>query len=127
MCETITPNMDYPNLDEQSTTYATPDSVAATLGLSDPEDPMSLLLFSDSSNPTADFVKDLILAAEDEIDRRLNRTWRENRVKDYITTISEYQADSNSVYRSWYYQSGGYEIQLRKDLRPWDPTKGDRL
>ena len=119
--------MEYPNLDEKITTYATPDSVAATLGLSDPDDPQSSLKFSDSSNPTADFVKDLILAAEDEIDRRLNRTWREVQVKDYITTIQEYQADTNSVYRPWFYQSGGYEIQLRKDIRPWDPTKGDRL
>ena len=110
----------------QKTTYATPDSVADTLGLSDPNDPMSLLKFSDSSNPTYDYVEELIRAAEDEIDRRTRRTWRENRVKDYITTIMGYQWDENA-YRSGYMQSGGYVIQLRKDILPWDPTKGDRL
>ena len=112
--------------DEKETHYTDVDSVAATLGLSDPNDPMSLLRFSDSSNPSADFIRDLILAAEDEIDRRTRRTWRETRVKDYITTISSYQWDENA-YRSAYYQAGGYEITLRRDLRPWDPTKGDRL
>lgn len=113
-------------IDEKETHYTDVDSVAATLGLSDPNDPMSLLRFSDSSNPSADFIRDLILAAEDEIDRRTRRTWRETRVKDYITTISSYQWDENA-YRSAYYQAGGYEITLRRDLRPWDPTKGDRL
>lgn len=112
--------------DTVETHYATPDTVASTLGLSDPNDPMSQLKFSDSSNPSWDFVSELILAAEDEIDRRTRRTWRENHVKDYITTIAGYQWDENA-YRSAYYQSGGYVIQLRKDILPWDPTKGDRL
>lgn len=112
--------------DGQKTTYATPETVAQTMGLSDPINPMSLLTFSDSSNPSWDFVNDLILAAEDELDRRLHRTYRENRVKDYITTISSYQWDENG-YRAAYFQSGGYEITLRKDLLPWDPSKGDRI
>lgn len=113
--------------DVPSPTYATPDTVASTLGLSDPSDPMSLLKFSDESNPTYEFVSDLIMAAEDEIDLRTRRSWRENRVKDYIVSVSGYQADENSVGRPWYYASGGYEITLRKNLLPWDPTKGDRL
>lgn len=112
--------------DCQKTTYATPETVAQTMGLSDPINPMSLLMFSDSSNPSWDFVNDLILAAEDELDRRLHRTYRENRVKDYITTISSYQWDENG-YRAAYFQAGGYEITLRKDLLPWDPSKGDRI
>ena len=113
--------------DEPMTTYATPDSVAQTLGLSDPSDPMSVLKFSDSSSPSYDFVCDLILAAEDELDRRLNRSYRVNHVKDYITTISGYQADEGSIGRPWYYNSGGYEITLRRNLLPWDTSKGDRL
>lgn len=108
-------------------TYTSPDSVASTLGLSDPSDPMSLFKFSDFSNPSYDFVNELILAAEDEIDLRTRRSWRENYVKDYIISISGYQADENSMGRPWYYASGGYEIQLRKNLLPWDPTKGDRI
>ena len=118
--------MDHSDLDEQITTYATPESVAMTLGLSDPIDPNSVFKFSDESNPTADFVKDLILAAEDEIDLRTHRSWRENRVVDEITTINSYQWDENA-YRGAYFMNGGYEITLRKNLRPWDPTKGDRL
>jgi len=110
----------------QKPTYTDPDSVAMTLGLYDPNDPQSLFKFSDVSNPTYDFVEDLILAAEDEIDRRTRRTWRENRVEDYITSISEYQWDANG-WRAGYFMNGGYEIVLRKDLRPWDPSKGDRL
>ena len=109
------------------TTYATPDTVAQTLGLSDPSDPLSLLKFSDASNPSYDYVCDLILAAEDELDRRLNRSYRVNYVKDYITTISGYQADEGSIGRPWYYNSGGYEITLRKNLMPWDPSLGDKL
>lgn len=68
----------------------------------------------------------MILAAEDEIDLRTRRTWRENRVKNYITSIGNYQWDENA-YRSAYYQRGGYVIQLRKNLLPWDPSKGDRI
>ena len=113
--------------DAPRTTYATPDSVANTLGLSDPIDPMSLFKFSDSSNPSYEFVEDLILAAEDELDRRLNRSYRERRVKDYVTSVQGWQWDENSGYRGAYYAQGGYEITLRRDLRPWDPTKGDRI
>ena len=118
--------MDYSNADEYRTTYATPDSVAMTLGLQDPIDPSSAFRFSDESNPTADFVSELIQAAEDEIDLRTRRTWRENHVKNYITSILSYSWDENA-YRGAYYQSGGYEIPLRRDLLPWDPSKGDRL
>jgi len=118
--------MDYLASDEPRTTYATPDTVAMTLGLSDPIDPNSLFKFSDSSNPTYEFVEDLILSAEDEIDRRTNRSWRENRVVDEIHTIPNYQWDENA-YRSAYYMNGGYVIELRRNLRPWDPSKGDRL
>lgn len=118
--------MDIADLDEQTTTYATPDTVAMTLGLSDPNDPNSLFKFSDASNPTSDFVKDLILSAEDEIDMRTRRSWRVNRVVDEILTINTYQWDENA-YRGAYFMNGGYEITLRKNLLPWDPSKGDRL
>ena len=109
------------------THYTNPDKVAETLGLSDPSDPMSLFKFSDSSNPSYEFVEDLILSAEDEIDLRTRRTWRENYVKDYVVTVSGYMSDENSAGRPWYYSSGGYEITLRKNLLPWDPSKGDRV
>jgi len=118
--------MDIFEPDAQRTTYATPDTVAMTLGLSDPKDPNSAFKFSDASNPTYEFVEDLILSAEDEIDLRTHRSWRENRVVDEITTINSYQWDENA-YRGAYFMNGGYEIPLRKNLRAWDPTKGDRL
>lgn len=114
------------DLDPLATHYTDPDSVAMTLGISDPSDPEAPMRFDDTTNPSYDFVRELILKSEDEIDRRTRRTWRENRVKDYITTISSYQWDENA-YRSAYYMAGGYEITLRKDLLPWDPTKGDRI
>jgi hypothetical protein len=68
----------------------------------------------------------MILAAEDEIDRRMRRSWRTNRVVNHLVSIPNYQWDENG-WRSAYYQSGGYMIQLRKDILPWDPDKGDKL
>ena len=106
--------------------YATPDTVAMTLGLQDPIDPASPMRFSDESNPTYEFVDDLIRAAEDQIDRLTQRTWREYKVTNRILDIRNYQWDENA-YRGAYYQYGGYKIELQRDLLPWDPSKGDRL
>lgn len=118
--------MQFDGYEELETHYATPDTVAATMGLSDPSDPMSNSKFSDSSSPSYTDVQEMILAAEDEIDMRTHKTWRENRVKDYITNIGNYQWDENA-YRAAYYQRGGYEITLRRGILSWDPTKGDRI
>lgn len=112
--------------DLREPTYCTPEDVAETLDLPDPVNPNEMYLFSNVSHPTYDRVKKMILSAEDEIDRRTRRSWRENRVVNHQVSIPTYQWDENG-WRSAYYQSGGYAIQLRKDILPWDPSKGDKL
>lgn len=107
--------------------YADPDLVAETMGLPDRNDPLSLFRFSDMSNPSYNYVNHLIMASEDVIDRRLQRSWRENRVVNHITTARDYYADRNSVYRAEYWAHGGNMVQLHKSLRPIDPLEGDRI
>ena len=107
-------------------TYCTPEDVAETLDLPDPMNPNETYQFSNISHPTYERVQKMILSAEDEIDRRTRRSWRENRVINYVTTIPNYQWDENG-WRSAYHQAGGHMIQLRKDILPWDPEKGDKL
>lgn len=107
-------------------TYCTPEDVAETLDLPDPMNPNEIYQFTDISHPTYERVKKMILTAEDEIDRRMRRSWRTNRVVNHLVTIPNYQWDENG-WRSAYHQAGGYMIQLRKDILPWDPEKGDKL
>lgn len=107
-------------------TYCTPEDVAETLDLPDPMNPNEIYHFTDISHPTYDRVCKMILMAEDEIDMRTRRSWRANRVVDYTVSIPTYQWDENG-WRSAYYQGGGFKIQLRKDILPWDPDKGDKL
>lgn len=112
--------------------YCTPEDVADTMDLPDPIDPMGSFSFSDVSHPSIRQVTKMILAAEDEVDRRTRRTWRENRVVDQQRTINSYWHDING-WRSDYYAEGGDFIQLRKDILPWDPVPveygghGDKL
>lgn len=107
-------------------TYCTPEEVADTLDLPDPNDVFGAFSFSDVSHPSVNQVARMIRSNEDVIDRRLRRSWRENQVKDHVETIRTYWHDLNG-WRSDYYSEGGDYIQLKKDMRPWDPTKGDRL
>lgn len=107
-------------------TYCTPEDVAETLDLPDPMNPNEIYQFSDISHPSYERVKKMILAAEDEIDRRTRRSWRVNRVVNHLVTIPGYQWDENG-WRTAYYQSGGYPIQLKKDILPWDPEMGDKI
>lgn len=107
-------------------TYCTVEDVEETLDLPSPDDPMGMFKFSDMSHPSYERVQKLILAAEDEIDRRMRRSWRVNYVKDHIATIQTYWHDENGV-RMAYFQNGGDYIQLRKDILPWDPEQGDKL
>lgn len=112
--------------------YCTPEDVADAMGLPDPNNPMGQFMFSDMSVPKYETVCRLIVSAEDEIDRRTRRSWRENRVVEHVSDINSYWHDVNG-WRSDYYAQGGYYVQLRKDIRPWDPTpieeggKGDKL
>ena len=112
--------------EELKVSYCTPEEVADTLDLPDPNDAMGVLSFSDVSHPSIFQVCRMIRANEDQIDRRLHRSWRENFVKEQTFTISNYWHDING-WRSDYYAEGGNYVQLRKDMREWDPTKGDRL
>lgn len=107
--------------------YADSDLVAETIGGPDPADPLATLRFTDMSSPSRRFVDHLIMSAEDEIDRRLRRSWRVNRVTDHITTAHDYFADRNSVYRAEYWSHGGNMVQLHKDALPIDPLEGDRI
>ena len=101
-------------------TYCTPDDVANTLDLPDPNDAMGKLLFTDITHPSYDYVCEMIASNEDMIDRRVRRSWRENIVRDKLDTISSYWHDINSR-RSDYYLQGGDFVQLRKNLREWNP------
>ena len=107
-------------------TYCTVQDVEETLDLPSPDDPMGIFRFSDVSHPSYDRVVRMILAAEDEIDRRTRRSWRVNYVKDHIATIQTYWPDQNGV-RMMYYRNGGDYVQLHKDVLPWDPDQGDKL
>ena len=109
-----------------TTTYCTPEDVAETMDLPDPNDSMSDFSFSDVSHPTYDRICKMIRSNEDLIDRRLRKSWRENRVRNYVCDIEDYQWDQNG-YRAAYYLNGGDYVQLRKNMLPWDPTKGDKL
>lgn len=107
-------------------TYCTPEEVAMTLDLPDPDNNYGYFQFSDMSHPSRDQVCRMICANEDIIDRRLRKSWRVNYVKDYQCTIPIYQWDE-AAYRTAYYANGGNYVQLRKDILPWDPEQGDRL
>jgi hypothetical protein len=114
-------------LEVPTPTYCTPEEVADTIGLPDANDPNGDLVFSDTSYPNYNQVCRMIASNEDLIDRTVRRTWRENHVKDQVLTIPGYWHDINTAVRSEYYSSGGNFVQLRKDVREWDPSKGDKL
>lgn len=110
-------------------TYCTADEVAQTLDLPDPTpgaDAYGMMTFSNMSHPSLEQVNRMIRANEDIIDRRLRRTWRENKVKDRIYTVNGYWHDQNG-WRSEYYNQGGNFVQLHEHICEWDPEKGDRL
>lgn len=115
--------MDEPRTPE----YCDPTMVAEALALPDVNDPMGLLRFTDVSVPSYRYVEHLIMSSEDVIDRRLQRSWRTNRVVNFITTARDYFADRNSVYRAEYWSHGGNMVQLHKEMRPIDPLEGDRV
>lgn len=106
--------------------YCTPEDVAETMDLPDPHDNMGMFTFSDVSHPSYDRICKMIRSNEDVIDRRLRRTWRTNRVRNYVCDINDYQWDQNG-YRAAYFLNGGDYCQLRKNIMQWDPTKGDKL
>ena len=101
-------------------TYCTPDDVADTLDLPDPNDAMGKLKFTDISHPTYKHVLWMIKSNEDIIDRRLRKSWRENIVRDKLNTINTYWHDINGR-RADYFMEGGNFVQLRKDMREWNP------
>lgn len=101
-------------------TYCTPEDVADTLDLPDPNDAMGKLKFTDVSHPTYRHVLWMIKSNEDIIDRRLRKSWRENIVRDKLNSIQTYWHDINGR-RSDYYMQGGNYVQLRKDMREWNP------
>lgn len=111
---------------EEGPTYCSVEDVEEYLSLPSIDDPQGIFRFSDVSNPSYSRVEKMILAAEDEIDQRTRRSWRVNYVKDHITSISEYWHDLAGL-RHDYLSLGGDFIQLRRNILPWDPEKGDKL
>lgn len=107
-------------------TYCTPDDVAETLDLPNPNDPYGIFYFDDTSHPSRDRVVKMIKSNEDIIDRRIRKSWRVNRVKDKIFSINNYWGDING-WRREYYQQGGEYVQLRKNVLEWDPSQGDKM
>lgn len=107
--------------------YCEPIDVMRAIRIVDYYSPnQDILVPSDVSLPSYDEIIFRICAKEDEIDRFTRRSWRENRVKDYVCSFGEYWQDNNSA-RSRYWQEGGYYVQLHKDICPWDPKKGDKI
>ena len=111
---------------ELEVTYCTPDDVAETLDLPDPDTGYGFYQFSDVSHPTANQIRRMIRSNEEIIDRRLRHSWRVNRVSNQVLNLNKYWHDENS-WRNEYYLRGGNFVQLRKDVLPWDPTEGDKL
>ena len=107
-------------LDAPVTHYTTPELVAETLDLPDPTNPDDTYKFSNISHPTYNQVCRMIASCEDQIDRRLRRSWRPNIVWNYMTSIPRYKNDENS-WRSDYFQNGGYTVPLHRDILRWNP------
>jgi hypothetical protein len=86
----------------------------------------NLLQPSDASLPDWDELCFRITVAERFIDRYTGRSWRENRVKDEVFDINTYWHDENSR-RYEYWIQGGYNVQLNRNVLPFDTSKGDRI
>lgn len=106
--------------------YCTPDDVAMAMDLPSPDDPFKTMAFDDMSHPSFEQVERMIRSNSEMIDRRLRRSWRENRVKDRVVSIDVYEHDENT-WRTEYWLRGGNFVQLERDLRPLDPAKGDKV
>ncbi len=111
---------------ELGITYCTLEDIEDVLDLPDPSYPGETLRFSDTSHPRADYVIKLIKSSEEQIDRMLHTSWREVRVKDRIKNLDRPEHDE-LTWRSEMVARGGISVMLSKDLRPWDPTKGDKM
>lgn len=106
--------------------YCTPDDVAMAMDLPDASDPYKTLTFDDMSHPSYEQVERMIRSNSDIIDRRLRRSWRENRVVNRVVNIDTYEHDENT-WRRMYYLRGGNFVQLERDLREIDPALGDKV
>ena len=106
--------------------YCSPDDVSQAMDLPDPSNGFGTLMFDDSSHPSYEQVERMIRANSEIIDRRLMRSWRENRVVNRIVSIDVYEKDENTWRRDFYLR-GGNTIQLERDLRAFDAAKGDKI
>lgn len=106
--------------------YCTPDDVAMAMDLPSPDDPFKAMVFDDTSHPSYEQVERMIRSNSDIIDRRLRRSWRENRVVNRVVSIDIYEHDENT-WRKEYWLRGGNFVQLERDLRPIDPALGDKV
>lgn len=106
--------------------YCSPDDVSQAMDLPDPSNGFGTMMFDDSSHPSYEQVERMIRANSEIIDRRLMRSWRENRVVNRIVSIDVYEKDENTWRRDFYLR-GGNTIQLERDLRAFDAAKGDKI
>lgn len=107
-------------------TYCTLEDIEDVLDLPDPQDPGETLRFSDMSHPKAATVIKYVKSNEEQIDRMLHTSWREVRVKDRVKNLDRYEADE-LTFRATQMARGGASVMLQRDLRDWDPSKGDKL
>lgn len=108
--------------------YCTPLDVMRAIRVVDYHSPDSDIFEPSDANvyPQYDELIFRICAKEDELDRYTGVSYKENRVVNYMTSLGTYWHDINGA-RPEYWLKGGYLVQLNQDVRPWDPSKGDRL
>ena len=116
------------SLDGQTvTTYCDPEDVIRAIRMVDYYSiDGGLVQPSDSTLPDYDELCRRIVGAENYIDRMTNRSWKEHRTTTSIQNVSTYWHDINGR-RADYWIRGGYYVQLHKNIRPFDPSKGDRI
>ena len=109
------------------TSYCDPEDVIRAIRMVDYYDINGgLVQPSDASLPDYDELCRRIVSAENYIDRMTNRSWKEHKVTTGVMDVSTYWHDINGR-RADYWTRGGYYVQLHKNLRPFDASKGDRI
>jgi hypothetical protein len=99
--------------DTESELYCTPDDVARYI---EPRD-QDKDTFDTTTNPDRDTIYDYIEAASSKMDRKTQQAWRANTVRD-----------ATFDHRGIYYWLSGHPITLeKKNVRPMNPDKGDKL
>lgn len=106
--------------------YCTPEDVVDLLMLRDPCT-TELMVLTDKSFPTRDWVQRRILVSSDYIDNRTQDTWGVIQHKDYIMDRGDLWHLTNTYRWNVPYVRGGWQTQLIDPILPWDTEQGDKL